>query len=274
MLERQAPVPLYYQIELQLREDIESGKYRPGERLPTEKVLQELYAVSRVTIRTALRRLEEEGLISTHRGRGTFVTIQGGEAQRIERHTTRLGSFEEDIARQGGEPRIEVLSLERIPIPQRMATLLEVPDGSEVARVRRVGWVGEAPLWVESRYLHPDIDDEVLYRDAQNPSISVALESHTGRKVDRSHLRIMAATATSDQARTLQIEKGDPVLVNEFVEYAEGKPIEAARAVFRADRYAFSVDVTGTEAGEAANVGISLSGVNGVQSIIRQEVSK
>ncbi len=274
MLERQAPVPLYYQIELQVREDIESGKYRPGERLPTEKVLQELYGVSRVTIRTALRRLEEEGLIATQRGRGTFVTIQGGEAQRIERHTTRLHSFEEDIARQGGKPKIKILSLERIPVSQRMASLLEIPDGVEVTRVRRVGWVGEAPLWIESRYLHPDIDHGVLGEDVRNPSISVALESHSGRKVDRSHLRITAASATSDQARTLQIEKGDPVLINEFVDYANSKPIEAARAVFRADRYAFSVDVIGTERGQTANVGISASAVIGVQSIIHQEVSE
>ncbi len=274
MLERQAPVPLYYQLELQLREDIESGKYRPGERLPTEKVLQELYGVSRVTIRTALRRLEEEGLISTQRGRGTFVTIQGGEGHRIERHTTRLRSFEEDLAQQGGEPKIEVLSLERVPVSQRMASLLEIPDGSEVTRVRRIGWVGEAPLWIESRYVHPDIDDQILREDAQNVSITVALESQTGSRIDRSRLRIMAASATSDQARTLQIEKGDPVLVNEFVEYAKGKPIEAARAVFRADRYAFSVEVIGPEVGETANTRISLPGVNGVQSIIRQEVSE
>lgn len=272
MLERRAPVPLYHQIELRLREDIESGKYHPGERLPTEKTLQETYRVSRVTIRTALRRLEEEGLISTERGRGTFVTIQGGDGKRIERDTTRLRSFEEDIARQGGEPRIEVLSLERAPVSQRIAALLEVPNDIEVTRVRRLGWVGEAPLWLESRYIHPDVGDELMIADAQNVSITVSLESQTGRRVDRSHLRITAASATKDQARSLNIEKGDPVLINEFVVYAGDKPIEVARAVFRADRYAFSVEVLAPKAEGISRADQSFLGADGAQSIIRQEV--
>jgi GntR family transcriptional regulator len=273
MLERQAPVPLYYQIELRLREDIESGKYHPGDRLPTEKELQERYDVSRVTVRTALRRLEEDGLISTHRGRGTFVTTQGTEAQRIERDTTRLHSFEEDIARQGGEPRIEVLSLERVPVPQRIAALLDVPDGTEVTRIRRLGLVGDAPLWIESRYVHPDIDDRFLSDDADNVSIIQTLESQTGRRVDRSRLRITAASATNDQANHLQVAKGAPVLINEFVDFSQGKPIEAARAVFRGDRYAFSVEVFGLEAGNTPSASQSFLGANGAQSIIRQEVS-
>lgn len=274
MLEREAPVPLYYQIELKLREVIESGKYRPGDRLPTEKELQEHYGVSRVTVRTALRRLEEEGLISTHRGRGTFVTTQGSEAQRIERDTTRLHSFEEDIARQGGEPRIEVLSLEQVPAPSRIAALLEVPVGTELTRTRRLGIVGDAPLWIESRHFHPDIGERFRTDDARNVSIITSLEAQTGRLVDRSRLRITAASATNDQAKHLQIEKGAPVLINEFVDFAQGRPIEAARAVFRGDRYAFSVEVFGLDAKKAPQASQSFLGANGAQSIIRQEVSE
>lgn len=273
MVKRQTPLPLYYQVELRLREAIESGKYRSGERLPTEKILQDTFGVSRVTVRTALRRLEEDGMISTQRGRGTFVTIQGNEGHRIERNTARLHSFEEDIVRQGGAPRINVHALERVPVPQRIATLLEVSEGSEILRVRRMGWVGDAPLWVESRYIHPAVVDAFSKSDASNVSITRSLESEIGQRIDSSRLRITAAIATKDQAKSLRIEEGDPVLINEFVVRADGHPIEAARAVFRADRYAFSVEVVSPDSHSMDHANHSFLGANGAQSIIRQEVT-
>lgn len=272
MGKREAPLPLYYQIELRLRDAIESGSYRTGDRLPTEKVLQETFGVSRVTVRTALQRLEQEGLISTHRGRGTFVTSQADEARRIERRTSQLHSFEEDIMRQGGQPRIEVLALERVPAPQRISHLLEIPEETEVARIRREGWVGDAPLWVETRYIHPNIQVPLSMSDVTNVSISGALETVSGQRIERSRLRITAASATRDQASSLHISPGDPVLINEFVDYAAGRPLEAARAVFRADRYAFSVEVIGSNPGGASEAQHSFLGADGAQSIIRQEV--
>lgn len=273
MGKRDVPLPLYYKVEMQLREAIETGRYRAGDRLPTEKVLQETFGVSRVTVRTALHRLEEEGLISTQRGRGTFVTTQGDESKRIERHTARLHSFEEDIKFQGGEPTIEVLAVERVPAPQRMAALLDISEGTEITRIRRVGWVGEEPLWVESRYVHPGFDAALATSDLHTVAISEALESGAGVRIDNSRLRITAARATKDQASSLRIRADDPVLINEFATYAAERPIEAARAVFRADRYAFSVEVRSQDLTGAHEVKHSFLGADGAQSIIRQEVT-
>lgn len=272
MLRREAPLPLYYQIELQLRKAIETGQYRPGDRLPTESALQRSYDVSRVTVRTALRRLEEEGLISTQRGRGTFVTTQGDEAHRIERNPARLRAFEEDLVRQGGPPRIEVLAIDRGPAPQRIGALLGLGDGTQVTRIRRVGWVGEGPLWVESRYFHPRIADALIETDLGSASMTALLEAVTGLHVESSRLRITAAAATANQAEHLHLEPGDPVLINEFVVSAEGRAVEAARAVFRADRYAFSIEVFATDAPPSQVLQSSL-GAEGSLSMIRQEVS-
>jgi GntR family transcriptional regulator len=271
MLEREAPVPLYHQLELQLRAAIEAGRYRSGERLPTEGELQRAYGVSRVTVRTALRRLEEDGLISTQRGRGTFVTSQADEGHRIERNPARLFAFEEDLLRQAGPPRVEVLAVEPYPAPQRIAALLAVEEGTEVLRVRRVGSVGDAPLWVESRYFHPTIAAALSEADLRSASVTALLETMTGLHVSSSRLRITAGAATGEQARHLGLEAGDPVLINEFAVYAAGRPIEAARAVFRADRYAFTVEVLAPQPSTEQALRASL-GAGGSFSLIRQEV--
>ena len=71
-LRRDEPTPLYYQLEMLLRRAIEMGEFPEG-RLPTEEALAKHHGVSRLTVRGALRRLEEDGLILRQRARGTFV---------------------------------------------------------------------------------------------------------------------------------------------------------------------------------------------------------
>lgn len=271
MLNSKVPVPLYFQIELQLREAIESGRYRSGDRLPTESELRRQYGVSRVTVRTALHRLEEEGLVSTKRGRGTFVTDQAGIGSQIERNSSRLLAFEEDLRRTGAELRVDVLAVERLIASHRIAALLAVPPATEIQRVRRLGWVGNIPLWLESRYFAAPIGDLLAETDLHDTSVTARLERIAGQAVTHSRLRISAGAATADQAHQLEVKPGDPVLINEFTVYAGEHPIEAARAIFRADRYAFTVEVSNAQesiARSLRSVGSALSPL----SLIRQEV--
>lgn len=251
VLERQQPVPLYYQLELHLREAIESGRFRPGEQMPPENELSRLYGVSRVTVREALRRLEEDGMLSRTPRRGTIVLPQAIEGRKIERNPARLLGFEDDIARYGLKPRVELLALERCPVPDRIATLLQLPPGEEVVRARRLGWAGDIPLWVESRYFPPRTAESVSAQDLSRISVTTFLHAVVGLDIAGTRLRISAGAASANQAKHLNITSGEPVLINEFAFYETGgRPVEAARAVFRADRYAFTF-----EAGPASGSG-------------------
>src|SRR5918994_6822716 len=72
-LDRSSFVPLYYQLQELLKEQIESGGWKPGDRLPSEPELARRYAVSRVVVRQALAILQDDGQIVRIQGRGTFV---------------------------------------------------------------------------------------------------------------------------------------------------------------------------------------------------------
>ena len=72
-LDRSSFVPLYYQLQELVKEQIESGGWRPGDRLPSEPELARRYAVSRVVVRQALAILQDDGQIVRVQGRGTFV---------------------------------------------------------------------------------------------------------------------------------------------------------------------------------------------------------
>ncbi len=254
VLERQQPVPLYYQLELHLREAIESGRFLPGEQMPPENELSRLYGVSRVTVREALRRLEEDGMLSRTPRRGTIVLPQAIEGRKIERNPARLFAFEEEILRHGFTPRVEVLSVERSPAPDRIAALLQVSPGTELTKARRLGWAGETPLWVESRYFPTRTAESVTPEDLSRTSVTTFLNAVVGLKIAGTRLRITAGTASANQAKLLHIKPGEPVLINEFAFYdTAGHPVEAARAVYRADRYAFTFEASSSSpSGEIA----------------------
>ena len=67
-------VKLSTQIENQLKDQILTGKWKPGERLPSENELAEIFQVSRVSIRQALQALSAQGLIETRIGDGSFIS--------------------------------------------------------------------------------------------------------------------------------------------------------------------------------------------------------
>jgi DNA-binding GntR family transcriptional regulator len=75
MLQANSPVPLYEQLYEKLRADVEEGRLAVGRQLPSERQLAADYGISRMTIRRALDRLEQEGLVRVFHGRGSFVVI-------------------------------------------------------------------------------------------------------------------------------------------------------------------------------------------------------
>lgn len=244
MLKRSQPIPLYYQLELQLREKIESGHWKPGDRLPPEIELARSYGVSRITVQQALERLGDEGLIERHRGRGTFVLAGASSLAKIERDPGRLFAFEEDILRQGFEPTVRILAIEEGPAESHIARLLRLPPGASIMRVRRIGNAAGEPLWIESRYFPVSIGHAIQDCDLTTPAISRLIEEHCKQHIASAHVRIEATAATANQAHHLEIVPRAPVLLNEFVfSDQEHHPVQAVRAFFRADRYAFSFTV-------------------------------
>lgn len=109
-LDRSSFVPLYYQLQELLKEQIESGGWRPGDRMPSEPELARRYSVSRVVVRQALAILQDDGQIVRAQGRGTFVAEPkldaraGGLARLLA--TARLPDVAIDVL-EAGTPRVE-----------------------------------------------------------------------------------------------------------------------------------------------------------------------
>src|SRR5438309_6500659 len=101
VLDRQSVVPLYYQIQQGLSEQIRSGELKPGELMPSEQEIAERLGVSRMTARQALKSLCSRGLAFSQRGRGTFVS-----RMKLEKNFRRLLSFSEEMKDRSEERRV------------------------------------------------------------------------------------------------------------------------------------------------------------------------
>ena len=131
---------LYHDVLGFLQEDIKSGRYSPGEKLPSEDQLAREFSVSRVTLREALRVLEDDGVIVRRHGSGTFVRDK--RAVPIQ-DLSSIVSISTIFKRAGLEDRFTKVELRKIPATQRIAEKLRIPSGQEVWEVERLRTLGD-----------------------------------------------------------------------------------------------------------------------------------
>ena len=138
-LDRSSFVPLYYQLQELIKEQIESGGWKPGDRLPSETELARRYAVSRVVVRQALAILRDDGQIVRMQGRGTFVAEPKLDA--------RAGGLARLLAApRPPEVTIEVLEVGTPPVEPSIRSGLGVDDRERVLRLTTGLTVRGVPL--------------------------------------------------------------------------------------------------------------------------------
>ncbi|MGH8930963.1 MAG: GntR family transcriptional regulator, partial [Egibacteraceae bacterium] len=220
-----------------LRRDIDAGLYRPGDQLPSESQLVERFGVSQPTVRAAIGVLRAEGLVEAVHGRGTFVR-QRRPLQRIPR--TRSPHARGD--RQGHE----LTFAGRIPAPDDIAELMGIPPGHDVI-VRRATLCDDAgkPTGLAASYLPlaiaagTDLEQPV----ATPQPLPQRIEELTGRRYARARDRLTARMPTLDEAMTLDIGPGNPIIHVLHAAYDDHNDIfEVTETVWAADRVEITDD--------------------------------
>src|SRR6056297_4118287 len=100
--------PVWRAIAAALRSDLSDGRYRPGDKLPTEAALAERFGVNRHTVRHAISTLVADGLVRTRRGSGAFVA-----ARPTDYPIGRRVRFHENLLAAGRQPEKCILQIER-----------------------------------------------------------------------------------------------------------------------------------------------------------------
>ena len=230
--------PLYLKLRGRVERAINDGTLAGGDALPSERDIAHLAAVSRVTVRKAVRDLVRDGLLVQRHGSGTFVAKPTG---RVEQPLSRLTSFTEDMVRRGWKSHSRLLERGLFsPSPEEIVALALAP-GDEVVRIARLRLADGRPLAIERASISavmlpdPDLVDRSLYE---------ALEVNGYRPV-RAIQRISATNLGTDDAGLLQAHPGDAGLRIERISYLEsGRVVEFTRSLYRGDAYDFVAELT------------------------------
>ncbi|MFJ9955897.1 GntR family transcriptional regulator [Streptomyces avermitilis] len=230
-------LPLWYQVSQSLRVSILGRSPQDPLRLPTEEQLAGHYGVSVLTMRQALKELEDEGLITRHRRRGTFIEpgVQRGAPVRL------LGSVDAIVAQQSGMVA-ELLEHGRSPVSGELAEYF--PDVDEVAtyhRLRADERTGE-PTNHARNYVRPELAERIGLDDLARWPMTKVLRDVVGVRIGRITDTVEARLADPETARLLQVPLLSPILHYTGVTYDEdGQVLDVAVIHYRGDRFSFTV---------------------------------
>jgi len=236
MLDNSSPLPLYFQLQEILRKKILNKEFNPGDIIPSEKELEALYKVSRITVRNAINRLVFEDLLVKKQGKGTIVALPKMQ----EDGNTTLQSFTEKMKKQGKKTSTKVLNVLKIPVTDRLLEHIDVKFDEEIIYAKRLRKVDKEPIALFENYICSRTG--ISEKDDFRGSIFELLENKYGIKIISSEKIIEAGVAGKEEANLLKISTGDPVLIIRYTTYDNyNDRIEYAEGIYRADKYKYMV---------------------------------
>jgi len=235
------PVPLYYRIREDLRELIDSGQLRPGDRLSSERELSNQYGVSGITVKRAILDLVRDGLLYRVPGKGTFVP-----QPKMERDLSRLTSFTEEMLHYGLKPDSRVLEARIAPASGSVARNLDLLPGEKVIALERVRFANGEPLMLEKTFLPERLFPDLLSEDLATQSLYHFITEKYGVSLVKARETLEPVIINDKEAHDLAVETGAPGLLLELVAYTDnGRPIEYTKAIVRGDRCKYYIEMAG-----------------------------
>lgn len=236
MIDKSSPIPMYYQLESHIKNQINAGSILPGESIPSEREYAENYGISRMTVRQAINSLVNEGLLYRKKGSGTFVS-----EKKIEQALQGLTSFTEDMKKRGLNPTSELIHFEIIPSNSFISSELKISEYAPVYEIRRIRLADGEPMALETNYLSANLI-KGLTEEVVNASIYAYIEEKLNMRIAHADQMIESVKASAEDEKLLNIDKGHPMLYIQRNTYLQdGTPLELVKSVYRGDRYKFHI---------------------------------
>jgi GntR family transcriptional regulator len=231
--------PLYLQVVRALKDEIVRGVHPVGSQLPTEEELCERFAVSRYTVREALRLLREDHLVSSRKGAGTTVSTPRAS----DSYVHEVMSINDLVAFATGV-RFRIDSIEMIVADAALATRIDSPVGERWLAVRGLRHADES---------EPPVCWTEVYINAEFAAVGRLLQRHTGpifhliedlfgQRIVEVHQEIAAGPIRPDLAEGLQVHAGATALeVQRTYKLTGGKIAQVAINTHPASRFRHSM---------------------------------
>lgn len=226
--------PMYIRIHNQIKRDIEKHVYKVGDRIPAERQLAVKFGVSRMTLRQAIKTLEEEGILERRLGSGTYVA-----SQKVQEKMSGIMSFTQITEANGQTPSSKVISYQIGQPSLSEKERLHLDAQASILRMERIRYADDVPICHEVVTVPYD-----LVKNNSKEEISSHLYEtleKNGNRIGRVTEYISASVCNEQDARLLQAKKGQALITRRQVtELTNGRPFEYTRARYVAERFEFT----------------------------------
>lgn len=239
MLDRDAALPLYHQIFLQLRDEILSGERPFGSSLPTEQELAEMFGVSRITARRVLNDLAAQHFAERKRRLGTRVTFKS-PAKPIE---ANIDQAVDSLLALGEGTTVNVIEVSLEKATATVAHALHLPPDAKVVRAVRVRCLDGAPLGYVVSYVAESLASVITQTSLVRAPI-LRLLDEAGHHAKHAEQTIGAMLADTQLADALNIEPRAALLrISRTVYDEKDEPFLLTFAHYRSDRFHIRMDL-------------------------------
>jgi GntR family transcriptional regulator len=234
MLNPKSPIPLYYQLAEHLEEEIRSGNYSPGERIPPETTLAADLGIGRPTVRQAIDQLVRKGRLIRKRGSGTYVQPGIAEVDLFSLGGTLAAFHEKGI-------ELQTRMVETIRRIYVNADAENPFSESEAFFLKRLTLVESSPVLLEEIYLHPETFKGLDGVDLSGSSLSAAVSDRYGMRPTGGRQVFTIGYLDRERAALLDVTTDAPILcVRRYLNFTRTDNAVFAKLYCRTDRFVFS----------------------------------
>lgn len=231
-IQKDLPIPLYYQLMQILRKNIENGYFKPGAYIPTEEQLQEKFGVSRSTVRKALLELVHQGYLERRRSKGTIVA-----GVKLQENLQNLCSFTEQFISNNVQLITRILSFKTIQATEKVANNLQINLGDSVHFMERLRMIEEVPVaferWYAPENIFPGLSDSMFSTSGLGQSTYFILFQNYGLKVTKAEDLLSPTSLKPDEARILCVDQDVPALLRTRISFdSNGVPVNYGTGVY------------------------------------------
>jgi GntR family transcriptional regulator len=231
--------PLYIQVTDLIKNQISQKFWQLDEMIPSENELAAAYEVSVGTVKKALSKLVDEGILYRRQGKGTFVNRPD-----FKRSFMRFFRYGVDDEQKGRFISSRVLNSDIITPAKRIRDILKLADNEKTITIKRIRYLKDLPLMLEDLYLpykifkgfdEIDISQELLYPiyDEKFKTPIIWADEY-----------LRPTIADSSVAEALKIDPGDPVISIERIVYTYGdEPVEVRSSIGRGDKFRYHIEI-------------------------------
>ncbi|MFC0274825.1 GntR family transcriptional regulator [Metabacillus herbersteinensis] len=225
LINEESGIPLYYQIKEFIREKIDNGDWKSGDKIPNEVDLAKNFMVSRSTMRQAILELVNEGILTRKKGVGTFVSKPKFEGNFIN------FSYPEELG-----TKHTPISIKAIEGTSGKFKVLNLKDHENVYEIIRLRFFNEEPAAIEKSYVPVRLVPDLLENNLDG-KLNDLITKKYGIKMTRYKNYIEPVLLDSYEAKVLEVEQNQPALkITKLLMTPQGTPVMLSTSIFRGDR--------------------------------------